>query len=77
MTTHGLGTLTTRENPDYYNTDKERTLFTPSQWYLTTADQLAEAGVGVNLFLFPSAYTDIASLGALAAAGKLSSTLGS
>lgn len=67
MTTHGLGTLTTRENPDYYNTDKERTLFTPSQWYLTTADQLAEAGVGVNLFLFPSAYTDIASLGALAA----------
>ncbi|OXM76086.1 protein transporter SEC24 [Cryptococcus neoformans Bt63] len=67
LTTHGLGTLTTRENPDYYNTDKERTLFTPSEWYLTTADQLAEAGVGVNLFLFPSAYTDIASLGALAA----------
>ncbi|ODN77810.1 hypothetical protein L202_04933, partial [Cryptococcus amylolentus CBS 6039] len=67
LPSHGLGTLTMRENPDYYQTDKEKILFTPTDWYAQTADQLAEAGVGLNLFLFPDAYCDMASIGALAA----------
>nr|ODN99776.1 protein transporter SEC24 [Cryptococcus depauperatus CBS 7855] len=67
FSSHGAGALTTRENPDYYNTDKEKTLFTPASWYISTAEKLAEAGVGVNVFLFPDAYIDLASVGALAA----------
>lgn len=60
--------MTARDDPTAYNTDKERTLFSPSDpFWRTTADQLAEAGVGVNTFLFPDQYTDVASVGSLSA----------
>lgn len=51
-----------------YNTDKEKSLFTPSDpFWRTLADQLAESGIGVNTFLFPDKYTDIATVGCLSA----------
>lgn len=34
-------------------------------FYRTTAEECVEAGIGVNLFLFPSQYIDVASLGKL------------
>lgn len=49
-----------------YGTDKEKTLFIPQDpFYRTTAEECVDAGVGVNLFLFPSQYIDVASLGVL------------
>ena len=62
----GAGKLSAREDPTTYNTDKEKALFTPADpFWRTTAEELAECGVGVNLFLFPDQYIDIASVGAL------------
>ena len=68
LPTIGGGKLSSRDDPTAYNTDKERALFTPADpFWRVTADELAECGVGVNLFLFPEQYTDIASVGTLSA----------
>ncbi|KAI9633449.1 uncharacterized protein MKK02DRAFT_38103 [Dioszegia hungarica] len=65
----GPGKLTSRDDPTVYNTDKERALFTAADpFWRNTADEIANAGVGVNTFLFPDQYTDVASVGALSAA---------
>ncbi|WVQ86219.1 hypothetical protein IAT38_008387 [Cryptococcus sp. DSM 104549] len=67
--TVGLGALTPREDPTVYNTDKERALFAPANaFWRDTAEHLAEAGVGANVFFFPDAYVDVASIGTLASA---------
>jgi hypothetical protein len=34
-------------------------------FWRTTAEELAESGVGVNIFFFPDQYTDVASVGVL------------
>lgn len=61
--------MTSRDDPTVYNTDKERALFTAADpFWRNTADEIANAGVGVNTFLFPDQYTDVASIGALSAA---------
>lgn len=68
LPTLGPGKLAVREDPSVYNTDKEKSLFTAADpFWRTTADELAEAAVGVNVFLFPDQYTDIASVGTLSA----------
>jgi protein transport protein SEC24 len=60
----GPGKLKAREDPLVYGTDKERHLYGPGDpFWRNTAEELAEAGVGVNLFLFPERYMDIASVG--------------
>ena len=66
LPTIGPGKLTARDDPTAYNTDKEKSLFTPADpfWRLA-AEDAAECGVGINLFLFPEQYTDIASIGVL------------
>ncbi|KAL1921511.1 uncharacterized protein VTP21DRAFT_11227 [Calcarisporiella thermophila] len=62
----GPGTLKYRDDPKLYNTEGERKLFTPQDaWYKTMATQCATAGVCVDLFLFPSAYVDVATLSVL------------
>lgn len=60
----GPGALTTRDETAIYGSDKEKTLFRPQEpsWQ-DLAEECAEAGVGVNLFLFPSQYIDVASIG--------------
>ena len=67
LPTVGLGKLTPRDDPTVYNTDKEKALFTAaSPFWRTVSDELAESGVGVNVFFFPDQYTDVASIGTLA-----------
>ncbi|WVF67842.1 hypothetical protein IAT40_002603 [Kwoniella sp. CBS 6097] len=68
LLTHGAGALQPREDPTVYNTDKEKALFSPaSSFWREISDELAEAGVGVNIFMFPEVYSDIASVGAMSA----------
>jgi protein transport protein SEC24 len=60
----GPGALKTREDPLLYGTDKEKSLYSPAiPFWRNTAEELAEAGVGVNTFLFPERYIDAASVG--------------
>ncbi|XP_038641637.1 protein transport protein Sec24C-like isoform X2 [Scyliorhinus canicula] len=48
------------------NTNKEQTLFQPqSSYYQTLAEQCVQQGCCVDLFLFPTQYVDVASLGLL------------
>ncbi|ORY28021.1 putative ER to Golgi transport-related protein [Naematelia encephala] len=64
----GPGALKSRDDPTTYNTDKERILFASADpFWRNTAEELAECGVGVNTFLFPEQYTDVASIGTLSA----------
>lgn len=60
----GPGALKPREDTKLYGTDKEKTLFVPQDpFYRTTAEECVDAGIGVNLFLFPTQYIDVATLG--------------
>jgi protein transport protein SEC24 len=64
LPTVGPGALKHREDPKVYNTEKEKTLFAPADpFYRTSAEEFVESGVGVNLFLFPSQYIDVATIG--------------
>lgn len=55
-----------REEAKLYNTDKERTLFAAQDpFYRQIGEECVDAGIGVNLFLFPSQYIDVASIGVL------------
>lgn len=68
LPTIGPGALKPRDDPTTYNTDKERALFSPADpFWRKVSDELAECGVGVNTFLFPDQYTDVASIGVLGA----------
>lgn len=65
LPTIGLGALKHREDNKLYGTDKEKTLFGPQDpFYRIAAEECVEAGIGINLFLFPSQYIDAATLGA-------------
>ena len=64
LPTVGPGTLKHREDTKLYGTDREKTLFVPQDtFYRATAEECVESGIGVNLFLFPTQYIDVASLG--------------
>lgn len=62
----GPGALKQREESKLHNTDKERTLFAAQDgFYRQLGEECADAGIGINLFLFPGQYVDVASLGVL------------
>lgn len=62
----GHGALRNRDNPRLYGTDKEHTLLQAvDTFYRTNAIDFCRQQVSVDLFLFSSMYTDIASLGSL------------
>jgi protein transport protein SEC24 len=64
LPTVGVGALKSREDPKLYGTDKEKTLFEPQGPQLPKlAVECSNNGVGVDLFLFPSAYIDVATIG--------------
>ena len=66
LPTYGLGALKPREDPKLFGTDAEKQLFAPqSGFYVQLAEQCVDAGIGVDMFLFPAAYIDVASVGAL------------
>lgn len=67
LPTIGPGALKHREDTKLYGTDREKTLFVPAGdgFYRSIAEECVDSGIGVNLFLFPTSYIDVASLGVL------------
>lgn len=66
--TWGPNRLVLREDSKLYGTDKEKTLFkTDAPAWRTIAGKMVEAGVGVDFFMTPSAYIDVATIGHIAA----------
>ncbi|WFD31439.1 COPII coat Sec23p-Sfb3p heterodimer component [Malassezia sp. CBS 17886] len=64
--TVGPGKLKHREDTKLYGTDNEKNLFTAQDpFYVRAGEELAMAGVGVNMFLFPSQFINVATLGHL------------
>lgn len=62
----GDGSLAPRENVQIMGTPDEIKLLRPSgTWYKDTAIEFSRAQISVNMFLFPRAYIDVASLGDL------------
>ncbi|KAA8896210.1 hypothetical protein FN846DRAFT_966004 [Sphaerosporella brunnea] len=68
LPTWGPNRLVLREDTKIYGTDKEKTLFKTEQvaWRMV-AGKMVEAGVGVDFFMTPSAYIDLAAIGHVAA----------
>ncbi|KAJ3106424.1 DNA mismatch repair protein msh6 [Phlyctochytrium planicorne] len=63
----GPGALKMREDARLLGSDKERTLYEPqSDFWKKLAQDLSQAGICVDLFLFPNAYIDVASVGTVA-----------
>ncbi|KAF9937775.1 COPII coat Sec23p-Sfb3p heterodimer component [Modicella reniformis] len=66
LPTFGPGTLHHRDDSKLYGTDNERTLFAPQDdFYKNLAETCVDAGLSIDLFLFPNAYVDVATLGCL------------
>ncbi|XP_041065090.1 protein transport protein Sec24C-like isoform X1 [Carcharodon carcharias] len=65
-TTKAPGALRNRSDHGIINTNKEQILFQPQgSYYQELAEQCVQQGCCVDLFLFPSQYVDVASLGLL------------
>ncbi|KAF9210180.1 COPII coat Sec23p-Sfb3p heterodimer component [Haplosporangium sp. Z 27] len=66
LPTYGPGALKHRDDSKLYGTDKERTLYAPQdEFYRKLGESCVDAGLSVDLFLFPNAYVDVATLGCL------------
>lgn len=73
LPTWGPGQLSVREDPKIHGTDAERKLFTTENpAWRKTASKLAEAGVGVDLFIASpgGVYMDVATIGTFMAHGS-------
>lgn len=65
--TVGPGSLKHREDTKLYGTDKEKQLFAPADaFYRGVAEECIDAGIGINVFFFPSQYIDVATISTLA-----------
>ncbi len=66
LPTIGPGALKNREDLKLLGTDKERQLYEPQEYFWKKyGENLAAAGVCVDMFLFPTAYIDVATVGKL------------
>jgi protein transport protein SEC24 len=66
LPTYGPGALKHRDDSKLYGTDKEKTLYAPQDdFYKKLAESCVDAGLSIDLFLFPNAYVDVATLGCL------------
>lgn len=64
--TVGPGSLKHREDTKLYGTEKEKQLFVPQDgFYRGVAEECVDAGIGINMFFFPSQYIDVATIGTL------------
>lgn len=62
----GPGALRHRDELKLYGTEKEKTLYAPQDdFYKKLAESCVDAGLSIDLFLFPNAYVDVATLGCL------------
>ncbi|CAG8524509.1 10789_t:CDS:10 [Ambispora leptoticha] len=62
----GPGAIRHRDDPKLYNTEKEKTLFGPQDgYYKNLAIDCVDAGIAIDLFLFPITYIDVATIGLL------------
>lgn len=65
----GNGKLANREDPKLFGTDKESTLITPIEpaatFYKDYALDCSRQQIGIDLFLFPTAFIDVGTLGVL------------
>lgn len=67
LPTWGPGKLRMRENTSLYNTPEEKSLYdAASAHWKNIADEFVNIGVGIDCFLFPSSYIDVATVGLLA-----------
>lgn len=68
LSTRGPNRLVLRDDSKVYNTEKEKALFkTDNAAWRTLAGRMVECGVGVDFFLTPSAYLDVATTGHVSA----------
>ncbi|KAK7208524.1 Sec23/Sec24 trunk domain-containing protein [Myxozyma melibiosi] len=66
LSTWGPGHLVFRDDPRQYHTEKEKALFSGDNvYYKTWGQKYAHAGVGLDLFVFPSTYCDLANVGTI------------
>ncbi|KAK9446680.1 Sec23/Sec24 trunk domain-containing protein [Limtongia smithiae] len=66
LPTWGPGHLVFRDDPRSYHTEKERSLFTTDlPYYKTWGHKFAEAGIGMDVFVLPTTYCDLAAFGAM------------
>ncbi|KAG0079298.1 COPII coat Sec23p-Sfb3p heterodimer component, partial [Podila epicladia] len=67
LPTFGPGALRQRDEARLHGTDKERALYTPQDpFYQKLAESCVQVGLSIDLFLFPNAYIDVATVGTLA-----------
>jgi protein transport protein SEC24 len=56
-----------REDIKLLGTDKEKSLYEPQEFFWRNiAKECSSDGIGVDMFLFPNAYIDVATIGTLA-----------
>lgn len=66
LPTFGPGTLSHRDDSKLFGTDGEKALFAPQgDYYRKLAETCVDAGLSIDLFLFPNAYMDVATVGCL------------
>ncbi|KAJ3209205.1 COPII coat Sec23p-Sfb3p heterodimer component [Entophlyctis luteolus] len=63
---HGPGALKNREDVKLLNTDSEKKLYEPAEYFWRKmGEDYSKLGICVDMYLFPATYMDIASIGAL------------
>ncbi|KAI9097181.1 Sec23/Sec24 trunk domain-containing protein [Phlyctochytrium arcticum] len=68
LPTFGPGALKSREDQKLLGSEKEYTLYEPQEYFWKkVAQDCAQSGICVDMFLFPSAYIDVATIGTLTA----------
>ncbi|KAF9996349.1 COPII coat Sec23p-Sfb3p heterodimer component [Modicella reniformis] len=66
LPTFGPGALRFRDDSALYGTEKEKQLYAPQDdFFKDLAETCVESALSIDLFLFPNAYVDVATLGCL------------
>ena len=66
LPSYGPGALKNRDEMKILGTDQEKSLYEPQEFYWRKLGQdCASNGVCVDMFLFPSTYVDVATIGML------------
>ncbi|KAJ3231258.1 COPII coat Sec23p-Sfb3p heterodimer component [Chytriomyces hyalinus] len=68
LPTHGPGALKNREDAKLLNTENEKKLYEPQEYFWRKmGEDYSKHGICCDLFLFPNAYVDVATVGSLSA----------